>query len=160
MNKKQFMMVNPRSPTVHQNSKVQDRFAEMYADSVGPATLPKFKHQWKAVKARPLWWRKKRSTKTRGPRTPVTPPKKPEKNRETMKLLNWFLWIIRAPHTWVRRQATNVQNITELRPSLNETGAKKNPPVAKPAEAAEFCGLLVEASNWSVSENILAMQCV
>jgi hypothetical protein len=45
MNKKHVMIVNPRSPTVHQNSKVHDRLAEIYADSVGPATLPKFKHQ-------------------------------------------------------------------------------------------------------------------
>lgn len=33
----------------------------------------------------------------------------------------------------------SVQKMTELRPSLNETGAKKKPPVAKPADAAEFC---------------------
>lgn len=45
MNKKQVMIVNPRSPTVHQNSKVHERLADMYAESVGPATLPKFKHQ-------------------------------------------------------------------------------------------------------------------
>ena len=55
MNKKHRMMVNPRSPTVHQNSKVQDLFDEMKAESVGPATLPKFKHQWNAGNARPLW---------------------------------------------------------------------------------------------------------
>jgi hypothetical protein len=55
MNSRQAIIVNPRRPTVHQNSKVHERLDEIYADSVGPATLPKFKHQWKAVKALPLW---------------------------------------------------------------------------------------------------------
>lgn len=88
MKRKQMRMVKPNRPTVHQNSKVHDRFEEIKADRVGPATLPKFKHQWNTVKARPLWCKKKRSTRIRGPRTPVTPPKNPEKNRETMKALN------------------------------------------------------------------------
>jgi hypothetical protein len=43
--RRQAMIVKPRSPTVHQNSKVHERLDEMYAESVGPATLPKFKHQ-------------------------------------------------------------------------------------------------------------------
>jgi hypothetical protein len=61
----------------------------------------------------------------------------------------------------VRRQAINVQNMTELRPNLNEMGAKKKPPVAKPAEAAEFYQLLIETfSEKSGFENILAMQYV
>lgn len=51
--RKTALMVNPRRPTVHQNSTVQDPFAEMKADKVGPATLPRFKHQWNAVNARP-----------------------------------------------------------------------------------------------------------
>jgi hypothetical protein len=55
MNKKQRIIVKPRSPTVHQNSKVHDLSEEMNADKVGPATLPKFKHQWNTVNARPLW---------------------------------------------------------------------------------------------------------
>lgn len=55
INKKHSMIVNPKRPTVHQNSKVHDLFDEMKAESVGPATLPKFKHQWNAVNARPLW---------------------------------------------------------------------------------------------------------
>ena len=54
MNKKQRMTVKPSSPTVHQNSKVQEPLNEMKADNVGPATLPKFKHQWNTVKALPL----------------------------------------------------------------------------------------------------------
>ena len=88
INKKQSITVKPRSPIVHQNSNVHDLLEEIKAERVGPATLPKFKDQWNAVKALPLWCRKKRSTKIRGPRTPVTPPKKPEKNRETIKELN------------------------------------------------------------------------
>jgi hypothetical protein len=51
--------------------------------------------------------------------------------------------------------------MTELRPNLNEMGAKKKPPVAKPAEAAEFYQLLIENfSEDSGHENILAMQYV
>jgi hypothetical protein len=34
--------------------------------------------------------------------------------------------------------AIKVQKIVELRPILKEMGAKKKPPVARPAEAAEF----------------------
>ena len=142
MNRKQRIIVNPRSPTVHQNSNVQEPCEEIKAERVGPATLPKFKHQWNTVKARPLWWRKNRSFRIRGPRTPVTPPNNPEKNRETMKESNSFLWIMRAPHTCVSKHAINVQKMTELRPSLNDTGAKKKPPVASPAEAAEFYQLI------------------
>lgn len=87
-NRKQLIMAKPSNPTVHQNSRVQDLPPEMKADKVGPAVLPKFKHQWNAVKALPLWCKKNRSTRTRGPRTPVIPPKKPEKNLETIKASN------------------------------------------------------------------------
>jgi hypothetical protein len=59
-----------------------------------------------------------------------------------MKELNWFWWTMSAPHTCVSKQAIKVQKMTELRPSLNDTGAKKKPPVASPAEAAEFYRLL------------------
>ena len=54
MNKKHMIIANPKKPTVHQNSKVHDPPEEIKADRVGPPTLPKFKHQWKTVKARPL----------------------------------------------------------------------------------------------------------
>lgn len=51
--RKTKMIERPSRPTVHQNSRVHDRFAAMKAESVGPATLPKLKNQWKTVKARP-----------------------------------------------------------------------------------------------------------
>lgn len=35
----------PSKATVHQNSKVHDLLEETNADSVGPETLPKFRHQ-------------------------------------------------------------------------------------------------------------------
>jgi len=117
-NKKTPIIVAPSKPTVHQNSRVHDRLDDTNADSVGPATLPKFRAQWNAVKALPLWWRKNKSTRMRGPRTPVTPPKKPEKNRDTMNALNWPRWVIRAAQIWVIKQQINVQKMTELRPSL------------------------------------------
>ena len=74
----------------------------------------------------------------------MTPPKNPEKNLETMKPLNWVVSVISAAQICVSKHAINVQNITELRPSLNETGAKKNPPLARPAEAAEFYNISVK----------------
>ena len=61
-----------------------------------------------------------------------------------MKPLNWVSSVISAAQICVSKHAINVQNITELRPSLNETGAKKNPPLARPAEAAEFYDISVK----------------
>lgn len=138
-NKKQQTRVKPINPTVHQNSKVQLLFELTNALSVGPAMLPKFRHQWNVVNALPRWCRKNRSTSTRGPSTPVTPPKKPAKKRETIKLLNSSRCVIFAAQTWVRRVQMRVQNMVDERPILNDIGAKKKPPVAKPADAALFC---------------------
>ena len=39
------IIVAPSRPIVHQNSRVHDRLDEMHADSVGPATEPKFRDQ-------------------------------------------------------------------------------------------------------------------
>lgn len=68
----------------------------------------------------------------------MTPPKKPAKKRDTMKGLNWLLCVISAAQTWASMQQISVQKMVELRPSLKEMGAKKNPPDAKPADDAQF----------------------
>jgi len=104
-NKKTRTIAAPTSPVVHLYVYVQFVFAAIRADNVGPATVPKSKHQWNTVKTLPehsvslyvifqqnrgglpLWWRKKRSTRILGPKTPATLPKNAPKNRETIKLL-------------------------------------------------------------------------
>jgi hypothetical protein len=81
--------VNPTKPAVHLYAFVQEVCASINALIVGPATVPKSKHQWKTANALPLWWRKNISTSILGPRTPVIDPKSPPKNRETMKALKF-----------------------------------------------------------------------
>lgn len=86
-NKNTRISVNPMRPAVHLYASVQEVCASINALIVGPATVPKSKHQWNTVNALPLWWRKKRSTSILGPRTPVIEPKNPAINRDTMKAL-------------------------------------------------------------------------
>jgi hypothetical protein len=132
------------------NGEDKKEHEEVRTLMVGPATVPESKHQWNTVKALPLWWRKNMSTRIRGPSTPAIVPRAPPKNRETINPLKSSGCTIRDAHTWLSNNSTRDQKIAELRPILWDSGKKKKPPAAIPADPAEFCVLLSFAFTVSI----------